>query len=190
MDHSNTPAPAGPGSPLSGEPVYLVIGFLRRPHGLRGELLMDLHTDEPGRLRPGKILHVGEGREAVVIASRRMHGQAMLIAFEGVEDCDQAARFRNQWVYVSNQELPALPDGEYYHYQLIGLQVLEDESGNILGELKEVLETGANDVYVVARPDGRELLLPAIPPVVLNISLEQRQMRVHLLPGLIEEDKR
>lgn len=189
MTHrSNSPATAGPGSPTSGEPVYLVVGFLRRPHGLRGELLMDLHTDAPERLRPGKTLHVGEAREVRVIASRRMHGQALLIAFEGVEDVDQAGRFRNQWAYVSNQELPPLPQGEYYHYQLVGLQVVDDDAGQPLGELKEVLETGANDVYVVTRPDGRELLLPAIPAVVLHISLEERKMRVHLLPGLVEED--
>jgi 16S rRNA processing protein RimM len=77
-----------------------------------------------------------------------------------------------------------LPEGEYYHHQLIGLNVVSDD-GRDLGLLVDILETGANDVYVVRAADGNEVLLPAIPPVILEVRLADRQMRVHLLDGLI-----
>jgi 16S rRNA processing protein RimM len=79
---------------------------------------------------------------------------------------------------------PELPEGEYYHHQLVGLNVVTDE-GHELGVLADILETGANDVYVVRAADGNETLLPAIPSVVLEVKLADRQMRVHLLDGLI-----
>jgi 16S rRNA processing protein RimM len=76
-----------------------------------------------------------------------------------------------------------LPEGKYYHHQLIGLQVM-DENDNPLGELAEILVTGANDVYVVKDASGGELLLPAIPPVILDVDVGHRLMKVHLLEGL------
>ena len=90
---------------------------------------------------------------------------------------------RNQWVYARSSDMPGLPEGKVYQYELFGFNVL-DESGNSLGELVEILETGANDVYVVRNESGKEILLPAIPSVVLEINPERRLMRVHLLEGL------
>ena len=89
----------------------------------------------------------------------------------------------SQWLACLNC-LPELPEGEYYHHQLLGLNVITDD-GRELGALVDILETGANDVYTVRDADGTEILLPAIPPVILDISLVDRQMRVHLLDGLI-----
>ena len=81
---------------------------------------------------------------------------------------------------------PDLPAGEYYHHQLLGLQVI-DETGKLLGQVSEILETGANDVLVVRPSMGEEILLPAIDPVILQVNLEQGVMQVHLLPGLIDQ---
>jgi 16S rRNA processing protein RimM len=85
---------------------------------------------------------------------------------------------------VPTANRPTLPEGEYYHHQLIGLNVVTDE-GRELGALVDIIETGANDVYIVRDPDGNETLLPAIPSVILDVKLADHQMYVHLLDGLI-----
>jgi 16S rRNA processing protein RimM len=170
------------GSP-SGEPVYLVVGFLRRPHGLTGEIIMDLHTDSPNRLAAGKRLFVGEKHQPITLVSSREHAKGLLVKVKGFNTPEEVGQFRNQWVYVKTLDEPALPEGRYYPHQLIGLQVV-DESGNPLGELTEILVTGANDVYVVKDASGHELLLPAIPPVILDVDLGRRSIKVHLLEGL------
>src|SRR5512133_1149107 len=170
-----------PGSP-DGEPVYLVVGFLRRPHGLDGELIMDLHTDFPDRLRGGRKLLVGEEHKPATIASVRPHAKGMLVKLKGIETAEEAGQFRNQWVYVSAADVPSLPEGMIYQHELLGFAVV-DEQGTSLGELVEILETGANDVYIVRDATGRDLLLPAIPSVILNLDPVRRLMRVHLLEG-------
>jgi 16S rRNA processing protein RimM len=172
------------GSPTVGEPEYLVVGFLRRPHGVKGELLMDVHTDFPERLKTGRTVFVGDSYQPMVLASLRQHGGGMLVRFRGIKSPEEAGQYRNTWVYVPTADRPALPEGEYYHHQLIGLNVVTDE-GRELGVLVDVLETGANDVYVVRDADRNETLLPAIPAVVLEIRPADRQMRVHLLEGLV-----
>lgn len=170
------------GSP-DGEPVYLAVGFLRRPHGVRGEIIMDLHTDFPERMSEGRRLFIGEGHEPVTVASVRTHQKGMLVRFEGIETPEDAGRFRNQWLYVNSADVPELPDDQLYQHELFGFSAV-DEAGNVLGELVEIIETGANDVYVIRDESGREILLPAIPAVILELDPERRLMRVHLLEGL------
>jgi 16S rRNA processing protein RimM len=170
------------GSP-DGEPVYLIVGFLRRPHGLRGEIIMDLHTDFPERLRSGRKIFVGEEHKPMTLASARTHAKGMLVKLKGVETPEEAGQFRNQWIYVKAADMPALPEGQIYQHELLGFKVV-DESDNPLGELVEIIETGANDVYVVKDESGKEILLPAIPSVILNVDPDRRLMRVHLLEGL------
>ena len=170
------------GSP-DGEPVYLVVGFLRRAHGLRGEIIMDLHTDFPERFATGRKLFVGEERKPMTLSSSRPHAKGMLVRFKDVETPEDAGQLRNQWVYVKSTDVPSLPEGKLYQYELFGFEVV-DESGEILGELVEIIETGANDVYVVRNESGKEILLPAIPSVVLETDSSRRLMRVHLLEGL------
>lgn len=165
------------GSPREGEPVFLAVGRLRRAHGIIGEMLMDVLTDFPERLRRGKTLYMGDARQPVRIKSARGHDREMIVHLEGVDTPEATAPYRNQILYVKSSELPKLPEGQYYHHELIGMAVV-DEAGKPLGEIAEILETGANDVYVVKTPDGQELLLPAVEDVILEINLERREMRV------------
>ena len=171
-----------PGSP-DGEPVYLVIGFLRRAHGLRGEIIMDLHTDFPDRLRSGRELFVGKEHQPLTLAGVRPHAKGVLVKFQGIETPEAAGQLRNQWVYVRTSDIPSLPKGKLYQHELFGFQVV-DENENPLGELVEIIETGANNVYVVRAESGKEILLPAIPSVILETDADRRVMRVHLLEGL------
>lgn len=170
------------GSP-NGEPVYLTVGFLRRPHGLGGEIIMDLHTDFPERLKRGRNMFVSEEHTPVTIQSVRGHQNGVLIKFKGIDTSEDAGQFRNQWVYVKARDLPPLPEGKIYQHELFGFRVVDDQD-NPLGELVEIIETGANNVYVVKDESGRELLLPAIPSVILDLDTGRRLMRVHLLEGL------
>jgi 16S rRNA processing protein RimM len=170
------------GSP-KGESVYLAIGFMRRPHGVAGEIIMDLHTDWPERIKAGRRVYMGDKYEALTIASVRAHGDGLLVKLRGYDSPEAAGRFRNEWMYVKSTEIPALPEGQVYKHQLIGLTVTTD-TGETLGVLGEILETGANDVYVVRAENGKEILLPAIPDVILEIKMEEKTMNVHLIEGL------
>jgi 16S rRNA processing protein RimM len=173
------------GSPISGEPEFLVIGKLRRPHGLRGEMLMDVLTDFPERLMPGTLVFLGEEHQPQRISDLRSQDQALLVTIAGFESPEEVGRFRNYMVYVRADDRPVLPEGEFYHHQLLGLKVVQDD-GVALGIVSDILVTGANDVYVVQSEDGREILLPAIEEVIQEIDLAQGHLVVHLLPGLIE----
>ena len=165
------------------EPVFVVVGIGRRPHGLQGEMLVQVLSDDPQRLQAGAQLRLGPQQLPVTVASAREHNQGLLIAFEEYPTREDVEPFRNVPLYVHLDDLPDLDDGEFYAHQLVGLDVI-DEEGQQLGRLGEVLETGANDVYVVQSTGGGELLLPAIQDVVLKIDLENGQITVRLLPGM------
>ena len=169
------------GSP-AGEPLYLSVGFLRRPHGVHGEIIMNLHTDYPERMKKGRKLFIGEEHKPMTLTNVRPHGLGMLVKFNDVDTPEDAGLYRNQWVYVQTKDVP-LPEGQHYKHELLGLKVV-DENDNPLGELVEILETGANDVYVVRDDSGKEILLPNIPSVILDLDLENGFLRVHLLEGL------
>ena len=180
----------------AGEPVLLVVGKIRRPHGLAGEALVEVYNDFPEPLLPNTVVFAGEAHQPLTIQRHRMHNKGLLLTFEGITAPEQVGYFRNQMLYMPAVDRPPLEEGKYYqhgravtyHHQMLGLSVV-DESGQELGELTEILKTGANDVYVVKRADASELLLPAISEVVLDVDLPRKRMRVHLLPGLIEESE-
>ena len=176
--NSTTPEQNSPtGSPAPGEPVFIAVGYLRRPHGIHGEIFMDVLTDFPERMRPNRQVFLGDQHEAIRLASVRWHGQALLVSFKGIETPEDVGRYRNTSVYIKADELPTLPEDEYYHHQLLELRVV-DEQGQLIGVLEEILETGANDVYVVRAPEGNEVLIPAIEGVVLEVNLERGEMKV------------
>jgi 16S rRNA processing protein RimM len=168
------------------KPSYLLIGKLLRPFGLHGEITMEVFTDFPERIRKGMVVYLGEDYIPSIVISKRKHGKGLLVAFENYSDLESAASLRNQWVYVSARDRPKLPDNGYYHHDLIGLKVYTDQE-IFLGEIHEILVTGANDVYVVRHENGNEVLIPAIPQTVKNIELVNNRMIISLLPGLLPE---
>jgi 16S rRNA processing protein RimM len=174
------------GSSGQGEPAFLAVGRLRRPHGLRGEMQMDVLTDFPERFIPGAELFIGPSHHPVVIKAIRQHDKLMLVLLEGYDSPEKAGELRNLIVFVSTRDRPALEEGEYYHHELLGLSAI-DEDGHHLGSVKEILETGANDVLVVQPESGPEILLPVTDEVILKVDLVEGLIRVHLLPGLLYE---
>ena len=173
------------GSSSNGEPVYLNVGFLRRPHGVRGEIMLEIQTEHPEIFVSEAQFYLGEKHLPYTIASSRPHKKGILLSFEGIQDRDKVGEFRNTHVYAKISELPDLAENEFYDYEIVGLEIIEEKTGNSLGILKEIVKTGANDVYVVTQESGREILLPAIPEVVLDIDLAEGRMSVFLLDGLI-----
>lgn len=175
------------GSPPAGEPVFLVIGKIRRPHGVQGELLMEVYSDFPERYQPGVTVFVGDGAQAYHIASCRRHKDGLLIKFTAFDTPEAAGILRNQLVYVRADDRPQLEEGEYYHHQLIGLKVI-DEQGNSRGSVAEIMETGGNDVLVVRGEQGSDLLIPYVDEFILQVDLQARTLRVRLIPGMLDEE--
>ncbi len=173
------------GSPTGGEPAFLAIGKIRRPHGLSGDVLVELYTDFPDRLKLKTVVYAGETHLPLTIHRMRSHNNGILLAFDGFITPEQVGRFRNQILYIVKTDALELPVGEFYFHELLGLSV-SDENGEFLGKVTEILQTGANDVYVVTNDAGREILLPAIPEIILNVDLDLKTIKVHLLPGLVE----
>jgi len=160
-----------------GEPVFLVVGTLKRSHGIRGDVVMEVHTDFPERLASGKTVFIGEEHRPLKITNIRQANKDLLIRFEGYTNPESTGDLRNQVVFVLTKDIPSLPDGEYYHHQLIGLRVVTD-SGHQIGTLTEILETGANDVYVITPAEGEEILIPAVSDFILGIDLAAREIKV------------
>ncbi len=166
---------------------YLRVGVFASTHGIRGEIKVFPTTEDVNRFRQLKKLVMetrkGERIPLEVEQVRFLKGMALL-KFKGWDDINQIERYRGSDLLVAREDAIPLEEGEFYVADLLGLPVL-DEEGRELGRLKEVLPTGANDVYVVS--DGRrELLLPAIEECILEICPEEGYLRVHLMEGLEE----
>lgn len=166
-----------PGSQSSGEPVFLAVGKLRKPHGVRGEIEMEILTDYPERLSKGTTLYIGNTHQPLSILERRWKDKVLLLTFDGYNVREEVAALTNQLAFIKSSGLPALPEGEYYHHELLGLQVI-DESGQEIGQLNEIIETGANDVYLVRASSGQEILIPALESVILKVDLQNKQVTV------------
>lgn len=145
---------------------------------------MKLMTEYPGRLAPGRVLYVGPGHTPYTIRRIRNHQSGVLLQFEDIKDRNAAEELRGAYVHVSMEDAIPLEDGEYYLYQIEGIRVVTD-AGDELGRLTGYIETGANDVYIITTPEEGEILLPAIPEVILKVDLEAKVMTVHLLEGLV-----
>ena len=176
------------GSPRSGEPAFLAVGKLRRSHGVRGEMLMEVLTDFPERIKPGIDVYAGESYRKLKLRSVRPHGEGLLVGFEQYNNPEMLAVLRNQILYVQADSRPDLEEGEFYHHQIIGLKAL-DEAGQTLGKVTDILETGANDVLVITAESGQETLLPYIDDLVQEVNLAEGWLRVRLLPGMSESEE-
>jgi 16S rRNA processing protein RimM len=154
---------------------FVAVGRVLGPFGLKGELRLQSLTDNPDRFAPRSKLWIG-AQPVTVAASREAQGY-VYVTLKGFPDRTAVERFRQAIVQVPESALPALPEGEHYRYQLVGLDVF-DTTENRLGVLEEVLETGANDVYRVRTLEGGELLIPALGSVVISVDLTEKRIVV------------
>ena len=169
------------------EPRYLAVGRILRPHGVRGEVRVEVVTSYPDRLLQHAYFYIAppgrpEAAQRYLVENMRWHREVLLLKLGGCDDRNGADELRGMLVQVPIEQAVPLEEGEYYHFQLIGMKV-ETESGEHLGQIVEVLETGANDVYVVRGAQG-EVLLPAVDDVILDLDLDLKRMIVRLLPEM------
>jgi 16S rRNA processing protein RimM len=161
----------------------LAVGRIIRPHGVRGGLLLEPYSELVTAVSVGMRVFLGDARMAATVSGLRRHGDRYLLELKGCATREAAESWRSAEVRVAAEQVEALPPGTYFHWQILGLTVLTDE-GQVLGQVTEILSTGANDVYVVR--GERELLLPATAEVVREVDSAGGKMIVHLLPGLAD----
>lgn len=163
----------------------VAVAQVGRAHGIRGEVVVHRFGEGDGILDPGSELvgRKGSLEFTATVESSRPHKRDWIVSFRDVVTRNDAEALAGALLFVEAEALPPLPEGAYYGFQLVGLRVTT-EAGEELGRLEEILETAANDVYVV-RGAGEEILLPSIPQVVRDVDLETGVMRVRLLPGLV-----
>jgi 16S rRNA processing protein RimM len=157
------------------DPGHVAVGRVLAPFGLKGELKVQSLTDNEDRFAPKSKLWAGQ--QPVTVANSRSAGGHLYLTLKGYPDRSSIERFRGALLQVPESMLPALPEGHYYRYQLLGLTVV-DREGHVIGKLDEIIETGANDVYRVRAEDGSDVLLPALNDVIISIDLEARRMVV------------
>lgn len=164
------------------------VGVITSPHGVIGEVNVFPTTDDPKRFRRLKevILVQGKNEKTVEIESVKFFKNMVILKLAGYDDRDSVEKLRQCSLFVPREKAVRLKEDEYFIADLMGLKVLDGDAEDAeLGTLEDVMETGANDVYVIRLLDGRELLLPAIKQCILEVNVEEGFVRVHVLDGLL-----
>lgn len=170
---------------------YFNVGKIVNTQGLQGEMRVLSVTDfAEERFKKGNTLSLFDKKDQFVmdveISSYRKVKNFDIIKFKGMYHINDIEKFRDFTLKVREEDLTDLGDGEFYYHEIIGLEVYENDI--LLGTIKEILQPGANDVWVVKRKGKRDLLLPYIPPVVLGIDIEQGRVDVEIPEGLDDEN--
>lgn len=170
-----------PGLPADGKPEFLSIGILQKPHGFNGEVKMEVWTDFPERIKKGKEVFIGEGKEKFTVKSFRRSKNEFLISLKEIDNLEIIKKWVKNIVYVSSKNLPVLDNYHFYYHQIIGLDVFSTDN-TYLGKIVEIIRTGSNDVYVIQNDEQNttELLIPAIESVIINVNLKDNRIIIKL----------
>lgn len=165
---------------------YLQVGVISNTHGIRGEVKVFPTTDDPARFKKLKKVFLDTGKEylEMEIEQVKFFKQFVILKFRGYDNINDVEKYKQKSLMVDREHAVKLKKNEYFIADLLGLSVYT-EDGKLLGMLKDVLQTGANDVYVVEMEEKKEVLIPAIRECILSVNLEERKMQVHLLEGLL-----
>jgi 16S rRNA processing protein RimM len=164
---------------------FLLVGTIGLPFGVRGQVKLHAITSRPEHLRRLKTLYLGDDRLPIAVRGLTQQKPGILVlTLAGIDSRNAAENLRNVDVYIHPHDAAPLEEDEYYLHDLPGMQV-ETTSGELLGTVKEVLETGANEVLVVSRPEGGEVLIPMIRDVVKRLDVEQKQIVIEPMEGLL-----
>lgn len=171
-----------------GQPEFLVVGEILRPHGIHGELRMRVLTDNPNHLPQLDSVYLGDSfdnanLQGFELNRLRFNKEYALISLEGCRNRNDAERLRGKSVLISSDQAAPLEKGQYYLFQLIGMRVIADQSD--IGCVKDVLQTGANDVYIVNSDEYGEVLIPAHDETILRIDFDSEIIHMTLPEGLL-----
>lgn len=166
----------------------LQVGVITQTHGIRGEVKVFPTTDDVNRFKKLKevILDTGKEKLTLEIEGVKFFKQFVILKFKGFDNINDIERYKSKSLFVTRANAVRLRRNEYFIADLIDIEVF-DENDQPFGVLTDVMETGANDVYVIKMTDGREVLVPAIKECILSVDIEGRKMVVHLLDGLLDE---
>ena len=164
---------------------YLRVGVISTTHGIKGEVKVFPTTDDPNRFKELNEIILDTGKELLLleIEGVKFFKQMVILKFKGIDDINEVEKYRGKDLLISRENAVKLEEGEFFIYDLIDSVVVTEE-GEDLGTLVEIMTTGANDVYVVKTPDGKELLIPSIKECILDVDVENKKILVHLLNGL------
>ena len=165
---------------------FLRVGVISSTHGVRGEVKVYPTTDDPERFRDLKkvILDTGKEHQELEISGVKFFKNQVILKFKGYDSINEIEKYKGMDLLVSRADAVPLGEHENFIVDLLQMTVVTD-TGETLGTLTDVLKTGANDVYVVSREDGREVLLPAIKECVKNIDIDAQVMEIHVMDGLL-----
>lgn len=165
----------------------LRVGVIANTHVIRGEVKVFPTTDEKERFKDLKkvILDMGKEQKVLEIQSVRFFKNLVILKFKGIDNINDIEMYKGKDLLVTREDAVPLEEGEYFIADLLDLDVYSDEDEKI-GVLYDVMQTGANDVYVVKTEEGKEILLPAIDECILDIDLEESRMTVHIMEGLLD----
>lgn len=163
----------------------LQVGIITTTHGVNGEVKVFPTTDDPARFKKLKevILDTGKEKIPLTVAQVKFFKNLVILKFKDHNNINDVEKWKSRGLYVTRENAVKCEAGEYFIADLMGLSVISDE-GEELGELSDVLTTGANDVYVVSRAGEKDLLLPAIKQCILSIDMDERVIKVHVMDGL------
>ena len=166
---------------------FLQVGVISSTHGLRGEVKVFPTTDDAARFQTLKNVVLDTGREKLdlEIQSVRFFKQFVIVKFQGIDNINDIEKYKGKSLFVTRENAVELEEDEYYIGDLIGMEVYTDDSEERFGVLKDVMETGANEVYIITSENHGEVLLPAIHECILDIDVEAKKMTVHLMEGLL-----
>ena len=160
----------------------ILVGKVTRAHGRWGEVVVNVMSDFPGRFDSGEILFISDLPRRIQ-RSYRPQPHIVVLKLEGISSHDAAVRLKGANITIPQEVVPSLPEGSYYHFQLLGMEVCTSE-GQLLGRITNIFPTGSNDVYVVTL-DGSETLIPAIDDVIQDVDVDMGRMTVVLPEGLL-----
>ena len=165
----------------------LQVGAITTTHGIRGEVKVFPTTDDVNRFKKLKEVVLDTGKEQITleIQSVKFFKQMVILKFKGIDNINDIEKYKGKNLYVTRENAVKLEKDEYFIADIVGSEVA-DEEGEVLGTLKDVMRTGANDVYVVENKEGKELLFPAIKQCVLNVDVENKKITVHVMSGLLD----
>ena len=165
----------------------LQVGVISSTHGVRGEVKVFPTTDDVKRFKRLKevILDTGKEELALEIEGVKFFKQFVILKFKGYENINDIEKYKGKSLFVTRANAVRLRRDEYFIADLQGLTVV-DEEDKVLGTLRDVMETGANDVYIIDMADGREVLVPAIKECILHVDVEAGKMQIHLMDGILD----
>ncbi|MEF9917466.1 MAG: ribosome maturation factor RimM [Lachnospiraceae bacterium] len=164
----------------------LQVGVIASTHGIKGEVKVFPTTDDVTRFKELKQVMLDTGKEQLIldIEQVKFFKKFAILKFKGIDNINEIEKYKGCSLFVKREDAVKLKKDEYFISDMIGMKVLTDDKMEY-GTLVDVLETGANDVYVIETLDKKEILVPAIKQCILNVDIQKREMEIHLLEGLV-----